>query len=213
MAEGKDILLIFFGLLTFSLVIFSLADSSHQDRLDVDYLTAEEFNLNKGVLEDLRIPSNEIRVQGVINTPDYVTFKGGLQALAFDAGTMEQAFIEFQIPHSKEDDTPLLPHFHTSVMENASGVVVMCMEYSCANISEEFTNDMFLCTSINETNKAFIHLETDSTWILYRISASGMCVGRIYRNATDARDTYPNDVILHEFDIHYYASRLGMDID
>jgi hypothetical protein len=91
--------------------------------------------------------------------------------------------------------------------------VVWCIEYTQAKIGGIFGNTTQACTvDYFEATLENTHFMTDP--IITDGSdlgeASGMLSIRVFRNATDDRDTYPQEAYLLEYDIHYYVDKLGL---
>lgn len=161
------------------------------------------------VYEDLRFPANIFKVVGSSNVPDYEQMNGtGLYAYAFSPTTVEQLFLSFQFPHERTPMSTVYPHVHWSHLTNNTGTVVWCADYSCANIGETFYNTRTGCILSNaSTSKK--HIMTDMLVLPSNLTSSAMCLFKIYRNATDLRDTFPDDAFFLEFDIHYLSDRRG----
>ena len=171
----------------------------------VKYNNESEFVISKPVYDDLRFPVNVVEIRGESNVPEETN-----DGLAFDYNHMEQAFFIAQLPHNRKDDSDLHGHYHWKTSDNLTGDVVWCLEYRIANINEEFSNYKNKCVVDSSLENLKTHLMTNQILVNgTNITASAIVDSRIYRNATDSRDTYPSDAYLLEFDFHYNIDKLG----
>lgn len=195
---------------------FSALDSSDLDEIcNMDSallvrITGEWMCTNTAMLEDdLRFAINTIATKGASNQPEWKTFIGNTQALAFDANTMEQGFVAFQLGHGRLDNSTLEHHFHWAPSTNNSGDVVICLEFSCANIDYTFDVPTTTGCVVDTANGTYKHQMTPYIEMVNVLQASSMCNTRVFRNASDVRDTYPDDMFLLEYDIHQYLYNIG----
>jgi len=169
-------------------------------------LSINNINITEDLYEDLRFPVNQIPIRGLSNVPEETKFGD-----AFSPSSNEELFLIAQMPHSYKEGTDIFPHWHWIVTNSDSGDVVWCIEYTWANINDEFdfvSGDY--CVVDSTTNASNIHLMTPHLVLNgTNKTASSIINARLYRNATDPRDTYTSDAYLLEFDIHYKIGRLG----
>lgn len=162
--------------------------------------------------EDLRMP---LSLGGKQDSPPSLdTWLGNLKAYAFRGNVgAEQVFFDVQFPHAWEEGTFVNPHIHADQGNaNSTNSVVFKLEYVWANIGDTFTNaataTIATTNALNGTNY-YHHIwnfpNIDGTNKTY----SSMINARLYRDPTDAGDTYTGDVFVHEFDIHYYVMHPG----
>lgn len=163
------------------------------------------FLLETPVEDDLFFPADIIQVKGSSNIPST-----GLYTLDFDDDTMEQVFVTYQLPHTRAYGTNMEPHFHWQSELNNTGNVVWCMEYSGANISGMFTPWETKCTVSASLGDSRYHVMSPEIVIPNAtFTASAMGKLRLFRNATDTRDTLVGDAKLLQFDVHIYKDKLG----
>jgi len=172
---------------------------------------SQALELAVPVEEDLRFPAGIILVTGASNTPDWETFIGNTQILAFSSSTMEQAFLSAQLPHSWKEGTNIEPHFHWSPSTTDTGNVTWCLEYTWANIDDVFPVVDYACVNQQASGTVGTHqlaydISLDGTDKTY----SSMLSVRLFRNVTAPDDTFTGDAGLLEFDIHYLKYRLGV---
>jgi hypothetical protein len=187
-----------------------------------------EFNGDAVVWDDLRYPAVAFE-PGPSRAPDFDKFKddgGGSQGVFiyfFDGSTEEELYGAAQLPHGYKLGTDLHPHVHFIVpTSGASGEFVQWgLEYTISDIGGTFSNTNIIytdastaataTTSGDGTLTADKHYRAEFPQIdcssITGISA--MIVFRIFRDATDGADDYPNDAGLLEFDFHYQIDTVG----
>jgi hypothetical protein len=195
---------------TFTNSINIYGDIKVDDINATSIVTAKEFVATERLFDDLRFPALTSKTTGASNVPDIKTFINGTIGFTFDDTTMEQMYIVAQFPHTWKEGTTVYPHFHYSPLTSNTGDVVWCMEYTWANIDSLFPSSSTSCVVDSVANKLNYHLMTP----MITISGTGKTYSsimniRIYRNASDSRDTLTGDILLHEFDIHHEVYRLG----
>lgn len=171
-----------------------------------------KFNGTATVWDDLRTPVQNLIVPATKN-PAWGAFNGG-QALFFDAttvaGNQEEVYFSLQMPHSwKEGSTSLVPHVHVSSTAGSPGNTRWALAYTWANIGSTFQapTTVFAIQPDMDTLK---HTVADFT----AISGAGKTIGsmlicKLYRNGASTLDTYPEDAVLLEFDMHYEIDTVG----
>lgn len=177
-----------------------------QAKVNYNYVKIEEINELK--YEDLRFPATTARILGASNIPDFEVLKNNTYTLAFSPTTMEQAFLTMQFPHNRISNTTILPHFHWTTKTAGVGNVTWCLEYTCANVNGvlPFTETRCVTDLVEEP---FKHQMTEMIHINNTFTESAMCGIRIYRDATNINDTFTQDALLLEFDIHYISKQIG----
>lgn len=155
--------------------------------------------------DDLRFPSNIIKVQGASNTPEFKQFRNTTYELAFDPITMEQGFLTMQFPHTRASNTTIQPHFHWSPEDTDTGYVTWCLDYTCANVGDNMPFITNRCINDTASGTAFDHQMTDMIHITNTLEESAICSIRLYRDAP--ADNYTGDAYLLEFDVHYTINR------
>jgi hypothetical protein len=174
-------------------------------------LTTTNIKITTPVYDDLRFQFSSIRIggTGATNVPSESIFLGGTKSFVFDPSTMNQGWVQAQFPHSRKENTVLMPHFHWSPTTTNAGDVRWCIEYTCANVDNVFPTTTQKCVTDASDTTLYKHQMSPMIDIFNNFTSSAICNIRIYRNATDTADTYPNDAFLHEFDIHYIVEDFG----
>jgi len=162
--------------------------------------------------EDLRFPANTLAV-GVVPA-DVCTFSSSnIRTRCFDGNnTLESMDLQIQMPHAKKLDSTIYPHFHFAPTSNATGTVKLFLEYTQADSNDVFsaTTTVLSATTTISTASQWKSLYTNEISIdTTGWNTSSMMMARIYRNPVDSDDTYPDDIALQEFDIHYEIDSIG----
>jgi hypothetical protein len=172
--------------------------------------SAGEDNL---LWDDLRTPLSSARIG--VNAPTLANFRDGLYALRFDAGTMNEAFLEAQLPHGWAEGTEIRPHVHWSPGNSTNtGSVVWKLEYTWANAVNPPGNTWPASSTLTvtqaATGTAYAHQIADLGGIDgtgFRISSVLVC--RLYRDASNAADTFTGGAFAISFDIHHQLESDG----
>lgn len=171
----------------------------------VEYGTNGSFKITEPAKEDLRYPAKTIKLTGSSNLPQETEY-----GFAFDPSSNEQVYMTSQLPHKRKENSSIYPHFHWTPSDNESGDVVWCIDYNWANINETFSEKDTKCVVDSTNSIENQHLMTKEIFINGTDkNSSAMLKSRLYRNATDSRDTYSSDAYMIEFDIHYFSDKLG----
>jgi len=171
---------------------------------------------------DLRVPLSTIKV-GATNPPDFVKWNddgagsAGISAYHFSPTVIEQVHFDAQLPHAYHEGSEIQPHLHFLLpnVPTAGQRVRFGLEYSYSNVDEQYS-----ATTIIYAERTFDGTETIKTQYIagfdpdildpnMKISAMFSC--RLFRDATHVNDTYPNDVIVLEFDFHYQSDGIGSE--
>jgi hypothetical protein len=168
-----------------------------------------EAKLNIGQMDDLRFPVTQTRI-GANAKPD---FDEANVALLFPQNNeSEVVYIVAQMPHSREPNSPIMPHVH--IRQEATGQPVFEMEYKWYNIGEQ----------VPTTWETFVMDTNVNTWTTGTLSTfvgggeidgtdkgiSSIMLIKLYRQTGDG---VTGDVKVDEFDIHYYVTRFGKDVE
>lgn len=159
---------------------------------------------------DLRFPANGISIGGLSSPPDQQVDTG---LLLFDGGTtLETIAVLAQIPHSWKEGSELLPHVHWRKTSDVAGDVVWSFRYTWIDYDDVPAAFGSITTAtdtntVDATQKSIISAFPGVDGTGHNISA--MLLIQLGRVPTDAGDTYPDDAVLDEFDIHYEIDALG----
>lgn len=162
---------------------------------------------------DLTAPV-DVRGNG-LNDPTFAVYTGTtLRAFQFSAGTMNEAFFVFHVPHDWVPGTTIHFHAHWSnaTATPDTGNVVWKFDYSFA---KGFSQEAFPAIQTAEVIAAspatrYMHNVSETIAItLPTMEVDGLILMRGYRDATNVLDTCIDAVFLHTIDIHYQSTNMA----
>jgi hypothetical protein len=158
----------------------------------------------------------DIQVRGSgPNDPNFTTYTGTtLRAYQFSAGTMNEVFFVFHVPHDWVPGTDIYFHAHWS---NATAVpntgdVIWSFDYTFA---KGFGQEAFPAVSTVSVTAAcpatrYTHNISETAAVtIAAMEVDGLILVRGYRDAAAAGDTCTDAVFLHTMDIHYQSSNMS----
>jgi hypothetical protein len=170
-----------------------------------------EFNGTATVWDDLRVPGLQVKIGA--SAPDLTAFlgAGNLLIYRFDGNaTTEQVYFTIQLPHSYKEGSDITPHVHWSPINANAGNVKWQLEYSWANIDATFPAVTTITATDAASGTAWDHQTIDFSAITGTgKTISSMLVCRLFRDPTDAADTYASDAALLEIDFHFEINTIG----
>lgn len=176
-------------------------------------VTSPDFILSStNSWDDLRFPPQSVNIVGGIASCELIGTWGpdnNQLAMAFDRAKTECMYIMAQMPHTYAVNSRILPHLHLSPNTTATGSVVFVVSYTWANMGQTFPSEKALTNVVTiASNSQWKHMMVNMGAI-YPTAVQGgissMLQMRVSRLGGDVRDTYPNDMHLLEFDIHYLS--------
>jgi len=174
-----------------------------------------EFIGDATVWEDLRVPISAIKRLG-FSDPGWVQFKTdgagsvGVYALAFDPSTDEEVYFSCQLPHSYKEGSDITPHVHWAPSDANAGGVTWGLEYTWANIDGTYGNTTIITADDStDTTSHKHHMANFSAITGTGKTLSSMLVCRLFRDVSDANDTYASDAFLLEVDFHFEKDTVG----
>jgi hypothetical protein len=175
----------------------------------------DTFRIDPIQWDDLRVAAKNLAKAGV-KDPGFDKFidngagSTGLYSYAFDKATIEELFGAIQIPHKYKEGTNVVPHIHWMPKDTDTGVVRWGIEYVWTNIGDTTANSTIVYAEDAGDGTALKHqLAPFSEIVGTGKTISSMFEFRIFRDASDGNDTYDNDAILLEFDLHVQYDTLG----
>ena len=204
--------------------ITTIGDGTNQIKIDsTGHLT---FEGGATTFTDLTVPPFSTYLSGS-NSPTFVAMKNngsgsrGVQTFTFQnvaAASEQEVFFSIQMPHSWKEGTTLYPHVHWSPQTATTGSVTWGFEYSWVNYDPTtplaFPNTTIITATTASVGAGDVdkHLIVDFAPIIpsssqNKISSIMMC--RLFRNSSNAADTYTGDAALLSFDLHYEMDEIG----
>jgi hypothetical protein len=190
--------------------LMSLASSSSETAFNIKSDGTVRLIGDATAFEDLRFPATAINPVGA---PSPMTFDStNLGFTASAAGTTSIAVIA-QLPHSWKTGSSIYPHVHWEPTTTDTGNVVWNIEYKWTSTNEtEPATFEYIQTTQAGSGTAFTHQLAS----LPSISGTGETLSsilsiKISRGGSSSLDTYADDALLKEFDIHYEVDSFGSD--
>ena len=174
-------------------------------------IRATNFQLIVPQWDDVRIPLGALGSPS--SQPNRPNFIGTIKAYAFDAAADEELHFELQIPHGIATNYPIDLHLHWSGITDSVGAnsnVVWGLEYVVANVYDIFPAGS---TTVYGTNGIISARENRMADILELdpgiVTESAILMGRLFRDADNGSDNYPNDAYGLSLDAHYAREKFG----
>lgn len=164
---------------------------------------------------DLRVPVSSTN-KGGSKDPDFLQIQDdgagsqGLFTYQFSPNTEEELYFVTQMPHGWVAGTNIDCHVHWGPTSANIGGVVWGVEYSIASAGEQLGPSTIIKNTDTTDgtfpqNRYFDIQAIDMTGV----DLSALIVCRVFRDATNVLDTYPDDAALFEIDFHYQQDALG----
>lgn len=144
--------------------------------------------------------------------PGISSLVGGVSAPAFDATVEESLGFRFIMPADFARNTQVYPVIHWSPSSVATSRVRWGIEYTLADRgSSNFTtvNTVYLEQDGSGVINAHQAVENTVDAIIAG-NADMIIVGRVFRDATNGNDTYPDDAIFHGIELKYVSDLVGL---
>lgn len=173
------------------------------------------MELKTTVWNDIRVAATAVEL-GPANAPDFAQLvddgagSEGVYTYFFSPSTEEEVFFEVQVPHTYKAGTNLRPHVHWCPTSTNTGNVVWALEYTAhspGDVIGATTTTSVTATAPGTNLEHTISSMSEITGTTFKESQILNC--RLYRDATDAADTYTGDAALLSFDFHFEVEKLG----
>lgn len=168
------------------------------------------------VYDDLRVSLETTKLGGV-NDPNFskVLDNGagsqGVFAFHFDKAAEEEVFFSVQFPHAMQLGSTIEPHVHWLPKDTDTGTVRWGLEYTWVDLNGTFGNTTIIYAEDAGDGTALKHQYASFGGVSGAsiTGVSSMMICRLFRDATHLNDTYDNDAIALEFDIHIKKDAVG----
>lgn len=189
-------------------------------------LTWAELDANLGLL-DVRWQNlgGEIETAGIANAPVDRLYKGLIYVHAFSATVLQEFTVIFHMPKNYISGSPIYPHIHALPTTASSGDVKWGFEYCWANeydavdilVGPPATDQQYGSTTTCDATQdvAATHQDTNrvvefcTPLLLPLIKGDAVIICRVFRDATDVLDTYPDEMYVTNCDLYYQAQGFG----
>jgi len=167
---------------------------------------------NATAWDDLQVTLNPATA---VYAPAYVDYKAG-RVLQFSDEAANEDRIHFvaQVPHSYKMNSVIKPHVHWVGEDNTAGTVAWKIDYTTANVMGVFTTTTSSTTYAANSSTTDLENYTSLGDIAALNGLSSIILGTIYRNSTNALDTYNGkSAYLLQFDLHFERDTLGSRLE
>lgn len=183
-----------------------------------------EFHGDAIVYDDLVVSFSTGKTS--TNPPTFTQFMDngsgstGVFAYLFDdeaANNEQQVFFTIQMPHAWNEGSDIYPHIHWAPEDNNSGSVVWGLEYTWVEYNNTSPNQFPQTTIVTASSSALSndakkHMITAFGAIspsTDQDNISSVLIIRLFRNSSNASDTYTGGVFGLSFDLHYERNTAG----
>jgi hypothetical protein len=161
--------------------------------------------------DDITADLGSGKVAGV-NQPTWSTFRDGIEAYEFSASAMNELWITFHIKHDYAEGTDVYPHVHWSPNTTSTGVVRWGFEYTVAKGHDQEAFPASTTVYVEQTissNKQYQHIisEVTDAQPFDAFEADTLILMRVFRDAGNPADTFPDAVHAFTADIHFQADK------
>jgi hypothetical protein len=180
------------------------------------------------VWDDLRVPLSEPSTGTV--KPEWGRFPYGSSGSNpflnwFKDSGIDEMYFVVQMPHDWKEGTAIMPHIHWVPSANGSGdaedpdVPLWALQYTWSNISGTFPAYTTITGSVTVPSEVLVkdkHYLTElgsGGMLATGKTLSSMIICRIYRDGSNAADTYGGLAGALEVDFHYQRNSMGSRLE
>ena len=163
---------------------------------------------------------------GIANPPNKYNFLGAFQLDCFDPDNEQEIACKFHIPHDYVVGTPIYPHGHMTVHTASTGTVrwgfaiAYAYEFDTAvDTPPPPAGSVYTLLGTNYVNMPILASYQNVHLLLEGTDANGMTLPglapdsvimmRVFRDATNIADTYPDGICLTHIDLYYRSQNFG----
>lgn len=186
---------------------------------ETNYLSVENdgtlvMNGNATVWEDLRVPSQNTKLNPTKSEPAFEEFTDGLYVYKYDTSNADDESVHFvaQMSHGYKEGSDIYPHLHWSPDSTNTGNVRWQFEYIITDIDGTFASSSTTETITEPADGTALkhQMVSFSTIDGTGLTVSHMIICRLTRLSTsDALDTFTGNACFLEFDFHYEKDTIG----
>lgn len=197
---------------TSGIIAAPLIIGDSEDNTTIEEDGTVKFNGAATVWDDINMGA--VSLGAGASAPDLITLGGGGNTIlvrGFDGNAIaEQLFDDIEITHGYKEETDIVCHVHWMPTTTNAGDVKWQLTYAWTNRTGGLPS---------ETTISVVQAAGGVAWVPHRadfpaISGTGKGIGshlsiRLFRDPTDAADTYPDDAALQSFGVHYEIDTVG----
>lgn len=169
------------------------------------------------VYDDYLASGLNMTVAGGNSSPTFKSLQNGIYGFAFvNSPQIQEGFFSIHTLHDMKPNTNMTFHIHwTHNTSVPSGNMKWNIEYSLAKGYGQgtFSTTQTLSTIQTAGAQYTHHITNDDDMTIVstggEVEPDSILLCRIYRNSSDAQDTFNGDAFLLNMDIHYVRSRTG----
>ncbi len=150
------------------------------------------------------------------NVPTWSTFRDGLKAYAFSASSMNEVWVTFHVLHDIKIGEVIFPHVHWSPGSSTNtGTVRWGIEctHCKGHQQQSFPASITMFVEQAADGTAFKHYIAEVAEVdvipALNIEPDTLVQVRVFRDAADPNDTFPDVAFGLEMDLHYLQAQLG----
>ena len=146
------------------------------------------------------------------NVPAWAVFRDGIYSYAFSATLMKEVWITFHVKHDYKVGSNGYVHIHWAPTTTSTGVVRWGFEYSVAKGHDQEAFPASTTVYVNHTisvDKQYQHIISEIADVdaFDLLETDSLILCRVFRDAANAADTFPDVVSAFTADIHYQADK------
>ena len=150
-------------------------------------------------------------ISGVPNPPTMTLYQG-IYLPAFDPDNVNEGTAVIHMPHDYIQGSDIYPHGHFLSATNSSGTVRWGFTFSFANEGDAFSPPQtgYVEYAIPAGGKDIHRVaETAGAFSIPTLEKDSCIFMRVFRDATHANDTFPDDIFLFQVDLYYQSQGFG----
>ena len=187
-----------------------LTSLANGDQIYYDSVSDTWKNIDGGfnavtLWDDIILPAEALGTGA--SAPDLIFINGSnMRAYGFNGtNTLEQLYGGFELAHTYKEGTDLRPHIHWFPTTTGTGNVKWQLEYIIKNNDEIFTGTSTTIVAIDSADgNAYQNFAVEFDVIDGTdLTIGAQCKFRLFRDPTDAEDTYGADAGLSTLGVHY----------
>jgi len=174
----------------------------------------ENVRIMHEVWDDMRAPASALKIPAGLNPPTWDdTFIGWLFEGTGVATPDEAIFAIFHLPHTYREGTSVVPHVHWQATSNLLGNVYWQLEYVWLNTGDVQgpaggLTTIFITPAVSGAVLTMQYSEfAPLVKVNATVSSTIACI--LTRMSTDIGDSYADNALLKEFDMHFQKDALG----
>jgi hypothetical protein len=143
-------------------------------------------------------------------SPDVKPLAGGVEVFTFGSTLEEALSVRFALPHDIAVGSQMYPHIRWSPNSSDTGTIRWGIEFMVAELDTGIFKDATTIyledAGLGTLNKLQV---VNAATQITAANPNTVIIGRIFRDATHANDTFTGEASLHVVGMHYQSDALG----